>query len=221
VSSNSKRQAVPIVVQGVCFPTIEAAARHHGQPAKLFRKRMLCSGLTPEQALELEPFPDGFVPGKGQFARARGDQRKAVEQQTGLRRCGKCGEHWPLHAFSRQKGEKLSNRCKKCTSAALIKTRYGLDVEAFNKLAEGQGWQCAICRCDLKIHKGTSYRDKTVAVDHCHKTGAVRGLLCNCCNTGLGSFGDNIKHLEAAINYLCQPSAELLLPLHDSKSLVA
>jgi hypothetical protein len=103
----------------------------------------------------------------------------------------------------------------------LIKTRYGLDVEAFNKLAEGQGWQCAICRCDLKIHKGTSCRDKTVAVDHCHKTGAVRGLLCICCNTGLGSFGDNIKHLEAAINYLRQPSAELLLPLHGSKSLVA
>ena len=221
MNSNGKRARKPVVVQGVCFPSLEAAARHHGKPSKLFRKRMFCSGLTPEQALELEPFPDWFVPGKGQLARARSDQRKASERQTGLRRCGTCGEHWPFDQFNRQKGEKLSCRCKRCTSAALIKTRYGLDVDAFNKLAKGQAWLCAICRCQLNIQKGTSYRDRTAAVDHCHATGAVRGLLCNCCNTGLGSFGDDIDRLEAAINYLRQPTAELLLPLQNSKKPVA
>lgn len=221
MSSNSKRARKPVVVQGVSFPSLEAAARHYGKPAKLFRKRMFCSGLTPEQALELEPFPNWFVPGKGQLARARGDQRRASERQTGLRRCGKCGEHWPFDQFSRQKGEKLSGRCKQCTSAALIKTRYGLEVDAFNKLAEGQSWRCAICRCRLNIQKGTSYRDRTAAVDHCYATGAVRGLLCNCCNTGLGSFADNIGRLEAAISYLRQPSAQLLLLSQSSKSPVA
>ena len=42
---------------------------------------MFCSGLTPEQALELEPFPNWFVPGKGQLARARGDQTERVSDK--------------------------------------------------------------------------------------------------------------------------------------------
>lgn len=39
-------------------------------------------------------------------------------------------------------------------------------------------------------------------VDHCHKTGAVRGVLCHLCNTGLGSFRDSPTLLARAINYL-------------------
>jgi hypothetical protein len=41
-----------------------------------------------------------------------------------------------------------------------------------------------------------------LAVDHCHTTGKVRGLLCSTCNTALGSFQDNPAYLKAAIHYL-------------------
>lgn len=39
-------------------------------------------------------------------------------------------------------------------------------------------------------------------VDHCHRTGVVRGLLCYKCNVGLGAFEGSINNLENAANYL-------------------
>ena len=49
-------------------------------------------------------------------------------------------------------------------------------------------------------------RTEWFAVDHDHETGAVRGLLCNHCNRGIGLLGDSITNLENAIKYLqCQP----------------
>jgi len=43
---------------------------------------------------------------------------------------------------------------------------------------------------------------KLTHLDHCHKTGRIRGVLCNNCNTGLGKFYDDIELLKTAINYL-------------------
>jgi len=212
VSASNKRKTHPIVVQGVEFPSIAAAARHYGKPEKLFRKRMLVSGLTPEQALELEPFPDWFVPGKGQFARARGNARRATEETLGLRRCGTCGQSKQLSEFHKRRGDLLSFRCRQCTAAALIKSRYGLAQKDFADMVDRQQGCCAICLTDLRLRAGSVCRDKTVAVDHCHKTGQVRGLLCSMCNTGLGNFADSPARLTAAINYLHRSSSEWPAP---------
>lgn len=57
-------------------------------------------------------------------------------------------------------------------------------------LAEQNGL-CKICN-----------RNKELVVDHCPKTGKVRGLLCGKCNKGLGHFFDNKNYLKQAINYL-------------------
>jgi len=50
-------------------------------------------------------------------------------------------------------------------------------------------------------HIGKIY---ALVMDHNHKTGNFRGMLCNHCNRGLGNFKDNINNLQAAINYLQQ-----------------
>lgn len=59
-----------------------------------------------------------------------------------------------------------------------------------------QNAACAICRTPQRELK------KRLAVDHCHKSGMFRGLLCSACNLGLGIFKDNISNLQSAIQYL-------------------
>lgn len=83
---------------------------------------------------------------------------------------------------------------------AQLKIRYGLTYEQYLDMFKTQNNQCAICGYKHKEeYKGTQ---KSLCVDHNHKTQYVRGLLCKRCNVGLGYFNDDPMLLEKAINYI-------------------
>ena len=77
--------------------------------------------------------------------------------------------------------------------------RFGMTVEQYFQLLAEQGGRCAICRTDKPKGKG---KTRPFAVDHCHKTGRVRALLCHRCNGALGMVGDNPDILRDMIEYL-------------------
>jgi len=77
-----------------------------------------------------------------------------------------------------------------------IKYKFKLSIEDWNKMYNNQNGCCAIC----EIHQDKL--NKNLAVDHDHKTGKVRGLLCQTCNTAIGLLKDNIEILNKAIKYL-------------------
>lgn len=79
--------------------------------------------------------------------------------------------------------------------------KYGLTPAEFDAMLNAQGLVCAICGTDKP-----SKRDNTFRIDHCHKTGKVRGLLCMKCNSALGMFQDSIPSLQKAIEYLTRSS---------------
>lgn len=78
-----------------------------------------------------------------------------------------------------------------------IKRAYKLTLEKLHYIIRQQNHRCAICQIDLD-----SLPQKAIHIDHCHKSGKVRGVLCRYCNTGLGFFKDDITALAKAIEYL-------------------
>mgnify|MGYP001571359855 CR=1 FL=1 len=85
---------------------------------------------------------------------------------------------------------------KLSTANTKLKQRFGLSLEIYERMYATQAGKCLICGVT------ESYLGHRLAVDHCHITGQIRGLLCKACNIGIGVFNDNIQSLEAAIVYL-------------------
>jgi hypothetical protein len=87
-----------------------------------------------------------------------------------------------------------------------LQRMYGISYDEYHDLLEQQNGKCSICKNEEHVlQKG---KPRMLAVDHCHDSGKVRGLLCTNCNKGLGHFKDNIELLEKAIYYLKNSKVE-------------
>lgn len=75
-----------------------------------------------------------------------------------------------------------------------LSRKFGIDLLDYLSILEAQGGVCAVCS-KPPIHR-------QLDVDHCHQTGAIRGLLCSACNTAIGLMGDNTDRLRWAAVYL-------------------
>lgn len=100
-----------------------------------------------------------------------------------------------------------SNNCVQCNLEAMktrknkvkwarIKKLYGMSINDFEKMQKLQSNQCSICT--------TKLTDKNTHIDHCHKTGKVRALLCSRCNQAIGLIDESIDRAEKIKNYLTE-----------------
>jgi len=78
-----------------------------------------------------------------------------------------------------------------------LKQTYGITLDHYKRLLAEQDNKCAICK---KPEHEERYR--RLAVDHCHNTNKIRGLLCQRCNRAIGLLKDNVDNLKSAIVYL-------------------
>ena len=139
--------------------------------------------------------------------------------------CLRCGEEKNINEFSILKKGKLGRHpnCKKCRryyqnnryKEGLVKKipynyskqlkTYGLTIDNYNEMCDIQKGKCLICK-----------QENVLIVDHCHKSGKVRGLLCQKCNKGIGHFQDNILFFQNAINYLTVQDQILNVDMENS-----
>jgi len=99
----------------------------------------------------------------------------------------------------REKTEPQSHSmaCRAASMKYKLRWMYNMTAEEFVRMFTEQDGKCKICGSKL----GTILLGK-LNIDHDHKTGKVRGLLCRSCNMGLGSFKDNLILLRSAVKYL-------------------
>jgi|TARA_Y100000296_G_scaffold70264_1_gene84787 hypothetical protein len=107
--------------------------------------------------------------------------------------------------YSRRSREKLKRALSNEEWVALqkdgnLRHKFNMTLEDYHQLWGKQEGLCAICKNpETATRKGVL---KHLAVDHCHDTGRIRGLLCAKCNTAIRSFGDDTNVIAAAIQYL-------------------
>lgn len=87
--------------------------------------------------------------------------------------------------------------CKNCTKDSSLCNRYNISLEDYKKLLILQNEQCFLCGTNDPMGPTNMF-----VVDHCHKTGKIRGLLCNHCNTGIGKLHDDPQLLRKAADYI-------------------
>ncbi len=116
--------------------------------------------------------------------------------------CSKCRVEKETTSFSRNRSKKdgFQDYCKSCFSeykkprrrSDELKYTYGITLDDYDAMYQQQDGACKIC----------SKKFSRLHVDHDHKNGNVRGLLCHHCNVGLGHFFDDISTLTNAIQYI-------------------
>lgn len=127
-----------------------------------------------------------------------------------MKQCYKCKEFKELTEFwkTSKSSDRLQHYCKKCQNDRKridykttgrdgnYRRHFNITLKEFNTMLEKQDNKCAICL--TQENEG----NKNFVVDHDYITNKVRGLLCDRCNRGLGTFKDSIDILNKAINYL-------------------
>ena len=131
------------------------------------------------------------------------EKQKITDKLYRLRnaeRLRKASSEWYLRnknteAFKNKRTVELSRKTR-------IKNRYNLSIEKFDEMIKKQNNKCAICnQPEFKIRYG---KIQSLAIDHDHLTGKIRGLLCNNCNRAIGLMHDSIETLKNAVAYLEQ-----------------
>jgi len=119
--------------------------------------------------------------------------------------CTECKAYKPWSEYNFNKGTRTGyfSKCRNCQAKlrneSRIRNQCFIGITQLIEILESQNNKCKICDRDLEFRASGINK---VCIDHSHKTGKLRGLLCTKCNSVLGFCDDNRDVLKKAIIYL-------------------
>ncbi|SRR6266566_4063802 len=152
------------------------------------------------------------------------------------KQCSRCRDWLPFSAFSghHTKKDGLNCYCRKCkvknqresrtperSRQYKLRSEFGITLKQYDRMLEAQGGVCAVCH-QPETHPDNHSKAKQarrLSIDHDHRTGDVRALLCSSCNVALGRMNEDPERIRALAEYAewCQtrePSSKIIqLPL--------
>jgi len=134
------------------------------------------------------------------YHRGRGKGSLAA---SGEKTCARCGVVKPTGQFHKCRTNKdgLYTYCKRCVRGVNLKTKYGVTLDFYEELVSKQEGRCGACGDRLNV--STTLRGAP-PVDHCHKTGKVRAVLCHHCNTALGLLREDPDRVRKLMRYITE-----------------
>ena len=146
-----------------------------------------------------------FSKGRYTCRECRNKKRRELKQRhepqfSKIKKCSKCGKEKKGSNFSlcKESTDGLRSVCKTChTFFGKIK-KFGIDQDKYEFMLKEQNYGCKICGSKDSNNRNT----EMFAIDHCHTTGKIRGLLCDTCNRGIGYLKDNKNILKRAAEYV-------------------
>lgn len=147
------------------------------------------------QGLDGEAFPVG----SGNWGKLKGKTCAEDGCNEPARARGRCVRHYNKLVYSEQRA-KGTHYNSDATRDAHMRNRYGIGLAEYNDLLGRQGNRCAVCGvgADTADRPKSWSKDHPFAIDHCHDTHRVRGLLCNGCNLLLRNNRDADTYRRAA-----------------------
>lgn len=148
-----------------------------------------CGGCKTDKLIEDFPKSVRRKDGRGSQCKKCAQERNRIWHKENREHHAKIGATYYI-----KNREKIINKT--------LQRKYGITLEEYNRFLEEQDFVCAICgEPESRIEK-RSEKPYALAVDHCHETGVVRGLLCRSCNYTIGYFGDNLQGAQRLVEYL-------------------
>lgn len=193
-----------------------------GLPSNLFlpgdneKQCTLCSLIKPlSQFMKQATSPDGYHPRCRSCynkSYSKGKSSKKLIIPPGHRQCTDCLEIKPVGDFAPRYVDRDGKRgrckaCRKVTDARKdqeqkLQGAYGLSLEEYDSMLASQNGVCACCGNPEPAIDSRTGKARSLAVDHCHATDAIRGLLCSECNIALGLMAEDPDRIKALLTYI-------------------
>ena len=135
-----------------------------------------------------------LTPKEGEFKTV--EERRAYRRQWAANNRDKVSSYAEKHNWFSLTDEQRERKSKKAKIRHLER-KYGMTQADWDAMYAAQGGVCAICKVPGRVGKHGK-----LAVDHCHATGRVRGLLCTPCNVSIGILGETPEQWEVVLKYL-------------------
>lgn len=132
----------------------------------------------------------------------KGGDRSLTKGQRWYRRNKKYYRDWQRTERRKEWRRQWYHKNARKQKENVLRKRYGITLEDFERMLLEQNGVCAICRSPESVVHRKSGKVQPLSVDHCHRTGKVRGLLCVRCNHTLGRCNDDPVMLRRAVEYL-------------------